>query len=315
MQKLFHSTRQDVLVARDRLSDILRLTPIVRSQSSSGVFFKAENLQLTGSFKVRPAFNQVAELTPDELACGIVTSSSGNFAQAAACAARHFGASAKIVMMKSSNPLKVARTRDWGGEVVFCEDRFEARVETVASIQASEGRVAIHPFDHPAAIVGNATAGLEILEQFPDVQNVAVPISGGGLLAGIAWAIKEARPDVRVWGIQPKGSNAAVLSYEAGRRVSIERAATIADGLQVTCPGAITFEVIQRYVDQVATVDEDSIRAAVRQFINLERLVVEPSGAVPLAAVLEGKVPAENTVCLISGGNIKPDLLRELVSS
>lgn len=314
MNKLFHSTRHDIQIARERLAEVLRLTPVVQSQASGGLLFKAENLQLTGSFKVRPAFNQMYGLTAEELARGIVTSSSGNFAQAAACAARHFGASAKIVMMKSSNPLKVARTRDWGGEVVFCDDSFEARLETVSAIQKADGRVAIHPFDHPAAVVGNATAGLEILEQFPEVRNVAVPISGGGLLAGVAWAIKEARPDVRVWGIQPKGSNAAVLSYEAGRRVSIQRAATIADGLQVTCPGEITFEVIQRCVDDVATVDEESIQAAVRQFINVERLVVEPSGAVPLAAVLEGKVPADNTVCLVSGGNIKPDLLRELVA-
>ena len=305
---------EQVLHARDLLLPVIRVTPLLASDLSSELYLKAENLQVTGSFKIRAAYNQVAHLTQEERERGIVTSSSGNFAQAAAYAASQMGVSAKIVMMRSSNPLKVDRTRKRGGEVVFCEDRFEAREETVAEILASDGRTAIYPYNHQAAVAGNGTIGLELLEQLPKLENVVVPISGGGLISGIALVLKQHKPGVKVWGVQPKGSNATYLSFQRGERTGIDRAHTVADGLTVTCPGDLTFPLIQQYVDSVEVVEEDSIMNAVGHFLQEEKLVVEPSGAVPLAAVLEGTVPSRNTVLVLSGGNMTPEVVATALS-
>jgi threonine dehydratase len=296
--------------AMETLEGVVRSTPVLPAVLRESLFFKPESLQLTGSFKIRPAHNQLAHLSQDQKAPGIITSSSGNFAQAVACSAHLLRISAKIVMMESSNPLKVERTRAYGGEVVFCDNHFDARQATVQRIAQSENRHEIYPYDHPLAIAGNATIALEILQQNPTTRNVVVPISGGGLIAGVALGLKLINPRIKVWGIQAAGSNAAVLSFQAGKRVSIEKADTMADGLAVTCPGELTFPLIQEYVDEVATVEEDSIMEAVRHFLHHERLVVEPSGAVTLAAVLEEKVAVDNTVLVLSGGNIDPRLLK-----
>ncbi len=297
-------TSEQVLGARDRLRSVIRMTPVLPSNFGTGLYLKPENLQLTGSFKIRAAYNQVASLTQEEKERGVVTSSSGNFAQAAAYAASQLGISAKVVMMRSSNPLKVERTRRWGGEVVFCEDRFEAREEKVTEIQASDDRTVIYPYDHEAAVAGNGTIGLELLQQLPEVENVVVPISGGGLISGIALVVKQHKPSVKVWGVQPKGSNATYLSFQAGQPQAIDRARTVADGLTVTRPGRLTFPLIQRYVHSVEAVEEESIMRAVGHFLQEDKLVVEPSGAVPLAAVMEGKVPVSNTLLVLSGGNM-----------
>jgi len=304
-------TVEDARNARGRLTGVIRATPTLPSYRS-GLFLKAENLQVTGSFKVRPAYSQVS-LLPDSLRSkGIVTSSSGNFAQATAYAAGKLGTSAKIVMMESSNPLKVDRTRQLGGAVIFCEDRFEARSQTVDEIVSKEGRHPIHPYDDAAAIAGNGTIALEVLEQCPEVQHIVVPISGGGLIAGIALVAKKINPGIHIWGVQAEGSNATYLSFKKGVRCSIEKPHTIADGLTVARPGQLTFPVIQKFVDGVETVQEDTIFAAVRHFIEVERLVVEPSGAVTLAAILEGKLPVDRTVLVLSGGNVAPSILKEL---
>lgn len=304
----------EALKARSRLHGLLQHTPVLASQVTSGLYLKAENLQVTGSFKIRPAFNQLAALTPEQRQQGAVTSSSGNFAQGAAYAARQLGVSIKVVMMRSSNPLKVEKTRGLGAEVVFCEDHFEARFRRVQEIQEEEGRAAVHPFDSPLAIAGNATIGLELLEQLEEIRHVVVPVSGGGLIAGISALLRLKAPKVRIWGIQPEGSNAACLSYQAGRPVSIEKAETVADGLTATRPGILTCSLMSRFVDGMYTVGEESILEAVRQLAVEEKLVVEPSGAVPLAAILEGKVPVERTVLILSGGNILPALLARILS-
>ncbi len=302
-------TSEQVLGARDRLRSVIRMTPVLPSNFGTGLYLKPENLQLTGSFKIRAAYNQVASLTQEEKDRGVVTSSSGNFAQAAAYAASQLGISAKVVMMRSSNPLKVERTRRWGGEVVFCEDRFEAREEKVTEIQASDDRTVIYPYDHEAAVAGNGTIGLELLQQLPEVENVVVPISGGGLISGIALVVKQHKPSVKVWGVQPKGSNATYLSFQAGQPQAIDRARTVADGLTVTRPGRLTFPLIQRYVHSVEAVEEESIMRAVGHFLQEDKLVVEPSGAVPLAAVMEGKVPVSNTLLVLSGGNMTAEVI------
>ena len=302
-------TIDDVRDAEKRLVPYVRRTPVLQSVQWPKIFFKAESLQPTGSFKVRAAFNQMLLLSESERRRGVVTSSSGNFAQATAYAGHLLGISTKIVMMESANPIKIAGTHRWGGEIVFCEDRFEARQEDVTRVQQVEKRTLIHPFDHPAGVAGNGTAALEILEQCPDVQDVVVPVSGGGLLAAVAFTMKSIRPSARVWGVQSRGANAAYLSFQQGRLCSIDRADTIADGLTVTRPGDWTFPLIQAYTDQIVQVTEESIRQAVQLLWNEEKLVVEPSGAAGLAAVLEGQIEGPQTLLILSGGNLSPEFV------
>jgi len=313
--ELFHLEVAALSKARRRLSEFVLLTPLLQSKVEPALYFKAENLQRTGSFKIRPALNQIIHLPEAARTRGIVTSSSGNFAQGAAFAAKCFGLSAKIVMMKSSSPLKVERTEQLGGEVVFCADEFEARQQMVDEIREKEGRAEIHPFDRVHAVVGNATIGAEIIEQLAEVERVVVPVSGGGLIAGIACAVKLLKPSVRVCGVQPEGSNATYLSYQKGHPVKIDRAVTVADGLMVTRPGALTFPLIQKYVDEFFVVREETLLTGVRSLLLEEKLVAEPSAVVTLAAVLEGQIPAKHTVCLLSGGNVSPELLVQVAGN
>jgi threonine dehydratase len=313
--ELFQLDTETLKEARRALSDYVVTTPLLRSKVDPELYFKAENLQATGSFKIRPALNQVINLTQAERRKGIVTSSSGNFAQGAAYAARCFETSAKIVMMRSSNRLKVERTERLGGEVFFCENSFEARQQMVDEIREKEGRAEIHPFDRRAGIVGNATIGAEIVEQCPDVEQVLVPVSGGGLIAGIASALKMLKPAVQICGVQPEGSNATFLSFHEGHPVSIDRAVTMADGLMVTRPGALTFPLIQRDVDNLLLVKEAALLKAVRTLLFEEKLLVEPSAAVTLAAIWGGQVPAAKTVCVLSGGNVSPEVLSEALKT
>lgn len=313
--QLFQLDRDTLDQARGQLSQFLCMTPLLQSKVDPEVYFKTENLQRTGSFKIRPALMQIMQLTEAEKRGGIVTSSSGNFAQGAAYAARCFDLSAKIVMMKSSNPLKVRRTEQLGGEVVFCEDNFEARQRKVDEIRRNEGRAEVHPYDRVPVVVGNATIGAEIVEQFAEVESVIVPVSGGGLIAGVACALKLLNPEVRVYGVQPEGSNAAFLSFQKRQPVTIERAVTLADGLMATRPGSLTFQLIKKYVDDFFVVKEDTLLEALRILLLEDRLVAEPSAVVTLAAVLEGQISARNTVCLLSGGNVNPGLLAQVAGN
>ncbi|MBI4445999.1 MAG: threonine/serine dehydratase [Acidobacteria bacterium] len=290
--------------ARDRSRGVFRVTPLLPSSVHTELWFKAENLQVTGSFKFRAAFNEISCLSAQEKERGVVTSSSGNFGLAVAYVAHMLGLSAKIVMMRSANPEKVRRTQKWGGEVVFCEDRFEARGERTAEIAAAEGRTIIFPYDHPEVVAGNATIALELIEQFPEVRNVVVPVSGGGLIGGIAVGAHAVNGSIKIWGVQPEGSSAACQSFHQKKIISIPQTSTIADGLKVTRPGSFTFPLIEEHVHDFVLVREGSIVDAVLFLLNEEKIVVEPSGAVPLAAALEGKVPFDKTVLILSGGNL-----------
>ena len=291
------------------LSHYIKLTPVLPSHSIPGLWLKAENLQVTGSFKIRTALNQLLQLSREQREKGIVTSSSGNFAGGVAYASSMLGLSAKIVMMESSNPVKVEKARKYGAEISFCGNTFRERQEMVRAIEESEKRTVIYPFDHPDAIVGNSTVGLEIIEQCGRVKQVLVPVSGGGLISGIALSIKLFHPEISVIGVQPEGSCATALSYHQKKRVCLEESNTIADGLRVTEPGNVTFPLIQELVDDMLTVSEESIKEATRLLIFQEKLLAEPSGAVPIAAILEGKSPSHDSVAVISGGNINPEFL------
>ena len=298
--------------SRALLSHYIKQTPVLPSHSVPGLWLKAENLQVTGSFKIRTALNQLLQLTRQQREKGIVTSSSGNFAGGVSYAASILGVSAKIVMMQSSNPAKVEKVLKYGAQISFCGNTFQERLERVREIENSEKRTVIYPFDHPDAIVGGATVGLEIIEQCRRVKQVIVPVSGGGLISGIALTFKLLHPEIRVFGVQPLGSNATALSYHQKKRVCLQKSSTIADGLTVTDPGAVTLPLIRELVDDMVTVSEESIRQATSQLIFQEKLLAEPAGAVPLAAVLENKVPFKDSVAVISGGNINPDLLASL---
>lgn len=311
----FQDWRTLILDTRQRLQSFLPPTPSLPSKHIPGLFLKAENLQVTGSFKARTALAQLVPLADEAARRGVVASSSGNFAQGVAWAARRLGISAKIVMMRSSNPLKVERTRRLGAEVVFCEDNFPARAATVEKIRQVEGRLVVYPYDHPLAIAGNASIGLEILDQVPDVRRIVVPISGGGLIAGILQAVRLRGANVQVWGVQPEGSNATFLSFRRGRPCSIDRARTLCDGLTVTCPGRITFPILLQHATGVLCIPEDEVRQATRLCWEEEKLVVEPSGAITLAAVLSGQLPADGSVCVLSGGNLDPRLVSSLLHS
>lgn len=294
---------------RSLISPCLRRTPLLPSFLSPDLLLKAECLQNTHSFKVRAAAGQILSLSGVELEAGLVTSSSGNFGQAAAFVASRVHCPLQVVMPRNSNQIKVHLTEEWGAEVVFCENDFQARQAKVEQIKSSLETTEIHPFEHPRAILGNASLGLEMLEQKPGIRHIVVPIGGGGLISGVALAAKLVQPEVQVWGVQPQGSNAAYLSFLGDRVQQLKRTHTIADGLRANRPGDLTFSLIRQHVHSVVTVEEDSILAAVSHFLGKEKLIVEPSGAVGLAAVLEGKVPVQETLLVLSGGNIDPGLL------
>jgi threonine dehydratase len=280
------------------------------------VLYKAETLQPTGSFKVRPAYNSIAANLEQARALGVVTSSSGNFAQAAAWAASELGVDATVVMMKSASSYKRQRTEALGARVVECASNFKARWETTYRIQRDERRLLLHPYDSPETISGDGTVGLELLDQTDEPFCVLVPISGGGLISGIAAAVKALRPDCMVIGVQPEANPSMQRSLAAGEPVDIEPAPSIADALVVAKPGEHTFAIASRLVDGVLLVSEQEIEAAVRFLALEEKLVVEPGGAVGVAALLAGKVqqPGLTPIAVLSGGNILPEKLAAIIS-
>jgi len=309
-------TLGQIQTAAKAIKPFIYETPLLPAPELSRVcggraFLKAENLQITGSFKIRAAMNSVLNL-PSKNIKGVVASSSGNFAQALAWAGSQLKIPVTIVMEKRSSPLKVSRTRQYGAEVVFCEDNFPSRDRTVEVLKKERELVPLHPYNLPEVIAGNGSIGLEIFAQLPNVDTVLVPVSGGGLISGIAVAIKEQRPSVKIIGVQAETSNAAYLSFKRGEIVTLEAPVTIADGLRAS-PKEITFAHIQKYVDDFVLVSDDEIKQAVLFILESSKLLVEPSGAVGVAALLTGKFSGagKNTVAVLSGGNISLDAVEE----
>ena len=272
-----------------------------------------------GAFKIRGAYNMIAQLSPDALKRGVITYSSGNHGQAVALAARMLGAPAVIVMPTTAPAVKVEGTRSYGAEVIFegttSLDR-QARAEREA---AARGLTMVPPFDHPWIIAGQGTAGLEILEQCPDVATVVVPVGGGGLASGTAAAIKQSKPSVRIVAVEPAGAPKMSTSLAAGHPVTLESSASIADGLMNLRPGDITFEHVRAFVDAVVTVSDPDLAKAVGWLARHARLVVEPSGAATTAAValgLGGIDPSRGpVVAIVSGGNVAPDAFAKYLAS
>ena len=310
----------DVRAARARLGDTLAETPCPFSQTLSTltgarVFVKLENLQMTGSFKERGAANLLLQLDPEERARGVVAASAGNHGLAVAFHARRLGIAATIVMPEWAPLAKVTAARRYGATVVLDGENFDEAYARAREIEAGSRLVFVHPFDDPHVIAGQGTIGLELLAQVPDLDAVLVPVGGGGLIGGVAVAIKSARPDVAVIGVQAQEIAAMRSSLTAGARVEVAAATTIADGIAVRRVGEETFELARRYVDQVVTVTEEEIANAILLLLEIEKTVVEGAGAVPLAALANQRVAlAGRTVALVvSGGNIDVNVIARVI--
>ncbi|MFE0778864.1 threonine ammonia-lyase [Streptomyces sp. NPDC058861] len=309
----------DVRGAQKMLSGVARVTAMEGSRHLSSlvgapVHLKCENLQRTGSFKLRGAYVRIAGLRPEEKAAGVVAASAGNHAQGVALASKLLGVRATVFMPVGAPLPKVAATREYGAEV-----RLQGQVvdETLAAAEEyarETGAVLIHPFDHPDVIVGQGTVGLEVLEQCPEVRTIVVGVGGGGLAAGIGLAVKSLRPDVRVVGVQAEGAAAYPPSLAAGHPVVVESPVTMADGIRVGRPGDVPFDLVREYVDEVRTVSEDALSSALLLCLERAKLVVEPAGASPVAALLSDPESFRGpVVAVLSGGNVDPLLLQRVL--
>jgi threonine dehydratase len=312
-------TLADVLAARELVRQIARQTPLEGARWLAGlvggpVFLKCENLQRAGSFKIRGAYTRISRLSPEERARGVVAASAGNHAQGVALAATTLGIRSTVFMPLGAPLPKLSATKAYGAEVLQVGHSIDDALLSAMAFAAETGAVLIHPFDHVDVVAGQGTVGLEILEQQPDVRTVVVCTGGGGLLAGIAVAVKSLRPDVRVVGVQAEGAAAFPASLAAGRPIALQGMATMADGIAVGRPGDVPFALVQRYVDEIRTVDEEALARA--QLLCLERakLVIEPAGAAGLAAVLADPTAFEPPVVIVlSGGNVDPLLMLRVI--
>ena len=308
-------TLDEIKAARARIAPYVAETPIV-AMTPSGLRLKAESLTAVGAFKIRGAFNALLGLDEDARKRGVVAHSSGNHAQAVAYAARALGIPATIVMPSNAPQTKVAGVRRCGAEIVVVGPASLERAARAKALAAERGAALIEPFDMLEIMRGTGTIGLEILEQAPDVTTVFAPVSGGGLLGGLAAAIKLGRPEVKVIGVEPELANDAFQSFRAGELVSItaeQASRTIADGLRVQRLGARTWPYIRAFVDDIVTVSEAAIRAAVRRIAGEARLVAEPSGAVAAAGALATGADLKTSVAVLSGGNVDRALLAEIL--
>jgi len=310
--------------ARERVAGIIDLTPMESSRSlaevlGSPVFLKCENLQRTGSYKIRGAYNRLSLLTEEEKARGVVAASAGNHAQGVAFAARELGISATIFMPLGVALPKLQATKGYGAEVVLRGHTVSEPLRAAAEFARSTGAVLIHPFDHFDVVAGQGTLGLEILDQRPDVDTIVVPIGGGGLISGVASAVKQRMAlegrTVRIIGVQAVNASPYPISLQKGEPTEIAILPTIADGIAVARPGELNFQIVRDMVDEVVTVSDDDTAQALLVLLERAKLVVEPAGAVGVAAILSGQVKAAGTtVVILSGGNIDPLMMERVIS-
>jgi len=311
----------EIRAAAARIASGARRTPTVPSHTFSAgsgceVHLKLENLQRTGSFKLRGALNKVMQLSAADLHRGLIAASAGNHAQGVALAAQLAGAKATIVMPRQTPLVKIQRTEAYGAEVVLHGASWDESQARALELARERGLTPVHPFDDPAVILGQGTVALEILEDVPGLDAIVVPIGGGGLASGVALAAKALAPSVRVIGVQAEGANAMARSLRAGAPVVVERPETIADGIRVGSVGERTFELVRRFVDECVTVTDAEIVDAGLQTIEKSRVVAEPAGVAGIAALLAGKLAGAKRVCaIVSGGNVDPNLLARVIES
>jgi threonine dehydratase len=314
-------TSNQINEARERIAGRVHRTPVVTSRqfnelSGKEVFFKCENLQRAGAFKIRGATNKILSLTDDEKQRGIVAFSSGNHAQAVALAGREAGIRVVVAMPDDAPKAKVAGTRGYGAEIVFYDRTKEDREKFALDLAERERLVMVPPYDDYQILAGQATCGVELVEEVPDLDCLLAPCSGGGLFAGVASAAKELKPDIRCYPVEPDSADDTRQSFIKGERVSIPPPPTIADGLRVQTPGKLTFPILQKLADDVLTVSDEEILKTINFMLFRMKILVEPSGAAAAAAVMFGKLPNDikRVGVVLSGGNIDADVLARVVA-
>lgn len=301
------------------LKDAVRKTDLILAPALSmenQIYLKTENLQMTGSFKVRGAYYKISQLSEEEKAKGIIACSAGNHAQGVALAASKNGIPSLICMPDGAPISKVEATKSFGAEVCLVSDTYDDAYNRAVELQKEKGYTFIHPFDDEAVIAGQGTIGLEILDQLDDVDAIVVPVGGGGLISGIAAVIKQLKPECRIYGVQAAGAPSMYRSIQAHEKQALETVDTFADGIAVKVPGDQTYELVSKYVDEMLTVTEDEIAAAILTLMEKQKLVAEGAGAVSVAAVMFGKIPlrGKKVVCVVSGGNIDVNILNRVIT-
>ena len=311
LDKVYHAAY--ILRECARKTDLIA-APLLSEEHN--LYLKTENLQVTGSFKLRGAYYKISQLSDDEKSRGIVACSAGNHAQGVAMAASRKGIPATICMPDSAPVMKVESTRRLGANIELVKGAYDDAHDRAVQLVEESGATFIHPYDDDYVIAGQATIGLEILDQLEDVEAIIVPIGGGGLISGISFAVKSLKPDVKIYGVQASGAASMYNSFRAKERKVLDSVSTFADGIAVRNPGENTYDIISRYVDDIVCVSEDEIAAAILALIERQKLIAEGAGAVPVAAAMFRKLPIEGrkTVCIVSGGNIDVNILSRVIT-
>lgn len=305
--------------ARYVLNRIIRKTELVKAPKINPdceVYLKPENLQETGSFKIRGAYYRISQLTEEEKARGVIACSAGNHAQGVALGAAANGIKSLICLPEGAPMSKVEATKSYGAEVCLVPGVYDDAYKKALQLKEEKGYTFIHPFDDENVIAGQGTIGLEVLEQLPDVEAIVVPVGGGGLVSGIAFAVKSLNPSIKVYGIQAAGAASMVHSLDVKRKEALSSVSTIADGIAVKEPGDLTYDICSKYVDEIVTVTEDEICGAILHLLEKEKVVAEGAGATSVAAVMYNKIPVKGkkTVCIVSGGNIDVTILNRVIN-
>ena len=311
LDKIYHAAF--VLKKVARKTDLIRATKLSKQCE---LYLKTENLQETGSFKLRGAYYKISQLTEEEKSRGIIACSAGNHAQGVAMAATQSGIQSLICMPDGAPISKVEATKQLGAEVRLVKGAYDDAYATALQLQEATGATFIHHFDDDEVIAGQGTIGLEILDELENPDAVVVPIGGGGLISGVAYAIKHLNPNVKIYGVQAAGAASMVKSQQEGTPITLDQAETFADGIAVKHPGDITYQLVEQYVDEIVTVSEDEIAAAILALIEKQKVIAEGAGAVSVAAVLFHKLPVEGkkVVCIVSGGNIDVNILSRVIT-
>lgn len=301
------------------LKDVIRKTDLIYAHAlnpDAEIYLKTENLQNTGSFKVRGAHYKISQLTEEEKAAGVVASSAGNHAQGVALATSNAGIDCTICMPDVAPISKIEATKRYGAKVELVKGAYDDAGKRAVEMVKEQGRTLIHPFDDPDVIAGQGTIGLELLDQLPDIDAVIVPIGGGGLISGIAFAIKSLKPSCKVYGVQASGAPSMYNSIDHHQIETLESVSTIADGIAVKRPGKLTFEICEKYVDDICTVTDDEVSTAILALIERQKMIAEGAGAVAVAAAMFNKfdIKGKKVACLVSGGNIDVNILSRVIS-
>ena len=311
-------TLDKVYHAAFKLKEVIRPTDLIHAPQinpDADVYLKTENLQVTGSFKVRGAYYKISTLTDEEKKHGVIACSAGNHAQGVALAAQRSGIKSIICLPDGAPISKVEATRSYGAEICLVEGVYDDAYNKALQLRDEHGYTFIHPFNDEDVIAGQGTIGLELLEQLDDIDAVVVPIGGGGLISGVAFTMKSLKPDIKVYGVQAAGAPSMLTSVKDGKIECLDHVSTIADGIAVKEPGSNTFELCRKYVDDIVTVSDDEISSAILKLIESQKMIAEGAGAAPLAAVMFNKLPVKGkkVVCVVSGGNIDVTILSRVI--